>query len=94
MEEVSDFIKERNEVFASMDKEKILEYSRKYNTGLANEESWADIPEDKREEIFWASVHKVICNIFLSNFSDPVTLEQYTKSADWLIEHGYTLKIN
>jgi hypothetical protein len=23
-----------------------------------------------------------------------VTLEQYTKSADWLIEHGYTLKIN
>ena len=75
---MEDFTKERNEIFMSMDKEKILAYCNKYNI---------HIPED--EEIFWAGVHKVICNLFLAE-DTPVSAEQYNKSYDWLKEHGYT----
>ena len=75
---MEDFIKERNDAFVSMDKDKILAYCKKYNV---------HIPED--EEIFWAGVHKVVCNLFLLEDS-PISIKQYNKSYDWLIEHGYS----
>lgn len=75
---ISQCVKDRNEAFASGDKDKIIAYCKKYEIA---------IPED--ENIFWAGVHKAICNMFLSN-NTSITLEQYTKSADWLAEHGST----
>ena len=75
---MEDFIKERNEIFASLDKKRILAYCKKYNV---------HIPE--KEEIFWAGVHKVVCNLFLEE-DTTISAEQYNKSYDWLKEHGYT----
>lgn len=79
---MEDFIKERNEVFTSMDKEKILEYCKKY-----------DITIPENEEIFWAGVHKVICNLFMAE-DTTITIEQYDKSFDWLTRHGYSPSID
>lgn len=73
-----EFIKDRNEAFASGDKEKILTYCKKYGV---------TIPEN--EEIFWAGIHKAICNMYLLEDS-PISIEQYNKSYDWLNEHGYS----
>lgn len=75
---MDDFIKDRNEAFASMDEEKIRAYCAKYDIA---------IPEESNE-IFWAGVHKTVCNLFLLENS-PISVEQYNKSYDWLIEHGY-----
>jgi hypothetical protein len=79
--ENEEFIKDRNEAFASMDKEKIIAYCKKYNIVL---------PED--ETIFWAGVHKTVCNLFLLENS-PISAKQYNQSYDWLTEHGYSPKI-
>lgn len=75
---MSDFLKDRNEAFASGDEKKIRAYCKKYNI---------EIPEN--EEIFWAGVHKSICNLFLVE-SNNISVEQYNKSFDWLVDHGYT----
>lgn len=75
---MENFIKDRNNAFASMDENKIKNYCKKYNV---------PIPED--EEIFWAGVHKAVCNLFLLEDS-PISMKQYIKSYDWLIDHGYT----
>jgi hypothetical protein len=79
---MDDFLKERDEVFASMNKERIVEYCNKYNI---------TIPE--KEDVFWAGVHKTICNLFL-NPDTKITMEQYNESYDWLKEHGYSASIN
>ena len=76
-----DFIEERNTVFASGDEEKIRAYCKKYNI---------EIPEN--EEIFWVGVHKTICNLFLIEDS-KISMKQYNKSFDWLVDHGYTPSI-
>lgn len=76
-----DFIKDRDKAFSSMDKEKILAYCKKYDI---------QIPED--EDVFWAGVHKTVCNLFLLENS-PISIEQYNKSYDWLTEHGYSPSI-
>ncbi len=73
-----DFIEERNTVFASGDEEKIRAYCKKYDI---------EIPEN--EEIFWAGVHKSICNLFLVEDS-KITIEQYHNSFEWLVNHGYS----
>lgn len=78
---MDDFIKERNEAFASMDKEKIIAYCKKYKVF---------IPED--EEVFWAGVHKTICNLFLLEDS-PISITQYNDSYDWLTQRGYSPSI-
>ena len=75
---MEEFIKDRNEAFTSMNKEKLLAYCEKY--GIA-------IPED--ETTFWAGVHKSVCNLYLLENS-PISIEQYNKSYDWLKEHGYS----
>lgn len=75
---VSEFIQDRNEAFSSMDETKIRAYCKKYKIKL---------PDD--EEIFWAGVHKAICNLFVIPDS-PISQEQYNKSYDWLKEHSYS----
>lgn len=79
---MDEFIKDRNETFASMDKDKILAYCKKYDI---------TIPED--ENVFWAGVHKTVCNLYLLENS-PISIEQYNRSYDWLEEHGYSPSIN
>lgn len=74
-----EFIKDRNEAILSMDKDKIIAYSKKY-----------DIPIPDNDKVFWAAVHKVICNVFMYEDNSPVTLEQYTKSYDWLAANGFS----
>lgn len=79
---MKDLVKERDEAFASCNEKKIRAYCKKYGI---------KIPED--EEIFWAGVHKAICNLFL-NVDTKVTIQQYNKSYDWLVEHGYSPNID
>lgn len=79
---MDEFIKDRNETFASMDKDKILAYCKKYDI---------TIPED--ENVFWVGVHKTVCNLYLLENS-PISIEQYNRSYDWLEEHGYSPLIN
>lgn len=74
--DLSNYIKDRNEAFKSMDKEKILAYCKKYNITT---------PED--DDIFWTGVHKAVCNLFYSKTGE-ITLEQYEKSYNWLRERG------
>lgn len=76
-----DFVKDRNEAFASGDEKKIKAYCKKYGI---------EIPED--ETIFWTGVHKAICNLFLVE-NNEISLEQYNKSYEWLAQHGSTPSI-
>lgn len=73
---MEDFIKDRNEAFASMDKDKILAYCEKYEI---------EVPEE--ENTFWAGVHKTVCNLFLLE-NTSISQQQYNESYDWLIAHG------
>lgn len=79
---MNDFLKEREEVFVSMNKERIIEYCNKY-----------EIPIPKKEDLFWAGVHKTICNLFL-NTETSITMKQYNESYNWLKERGYSPNIN
>ena len=74
---MEDFIKERNEVLLSLDRERILAYGKKYNVKF---------PED--EKIFWAGVHKAICSLYLIPVN-KITKSQYEKSKEWLKENGF-----
>ena len=78
---MDEFLKDRKEAFSSGDEKKIRAYCKKYHI---------QIPKD--HEIFWAGVHKTICNLFL-NEDSPITMKQYNQSFDWLVEHGYTPNI-
>ena len=78
MSKIKTFIEDRNEAIASVDKEKILAYCEKYKI---------KVPED--EELFWAGVHKAVCNLFLLENSS-ISSEQFNESYDWLTERGYT----
>ena len=78
IQEEKEFIKDRNEAFKSMDKDKLIEYCKKYNI---------TIPDD--EETFLAGIHKAVIKLFLLEDS-PISCEQYNKSYDWLVEHGYS----
>lgn len=79
-DETHDYVKDRNEAILSMDKETILHFCEKY-----------EIPTPEDEETLWAGVHKVVCDIYLSNEDDqPFKFKQFIKSYTWLIEHGYS----
>ena len=78
---MEDFIKEREEAFSSMNEKKIRAYCEKYKIQL---------PED--DNIFWAGVHKVICELF-SHKDTLITEEQYKNSYDWLKQNGFTTNI-
>lgn len=76
-----EFVKDRNEAFASGNIDKIKEYCNKYGVS---------IPED--EKTFLAGIHKAVCNLYLVENS-PISIEQYNKSYDWLKENGYSPSI-
>ena len=78
---MDEFIKDRDEAFASGDIEKVRAYCKKYDI---------KIPED--ENIFKAGMHKAICNMYLMPDS-KINLEQYNRSYEWLIANGYTPSI-
>lgn len=69
--------KDRNEAFASMDKDKILAYCKKYSIS---------VPKD--ETVFWAGVHKTVTCLYITEM-DVISEEQYNASFDWLTQHGY-----
>jgi transcriptional regulatory protein LevR len=52
---VSGFVKERDEAMLSLNKEKIMNYMRKYNVQMP-----------KNELVFWAGIHKSILCITTS----------------------------
>lgn len=65
------------EIFTSMDKERILAYCEAHGVTP---------PED--ETIFWAGIHKAICQLYLLENS-PITLDQCHTSCEWLKSHGF-----
>lgn len=71
-----EFIKERDAAMLSLDKEKIKRYCEKYG-----------VPIPANETVFWAGVHKCICNIAAA------TIDQKLQSAQWLFEHGFSTDI-
>lgn len=81
MENLEEFIKDRDEALASGDIERVKEYCRKYKI---------EIPED--ETTFKASMHKSICDMYLTPNS-KISLDQYEKSYNWLMANGYTPSI-
>ena len=78
---MDEFIKDRDEAFASGDEEKVKAYCKKYKI---------DIPKD--EETFKAGMHKAICNMY-SVPNSVISLEQYERSYNWLIANGYSPSI-
>ena len=74
---MDEFIKDRDEAFASGDIAKVREYCKKYEI---------EIPED--ENVFLAGMHKAICNMYLMP-DTKISLEQYERSYNWLIANGY-----
>lgn len=62
--DVKQFIKDRDEAFLSMDKDKILEYCHKYG-----------VPVPDNELVFWAGIHKAICALA----SAPQTKKDYSR---------------
>lgn len=70
-----EFIQDRNEALFSLDRKKIDAYLRKYN-GVDN----SKIPE----KVFWASIHKAICNI------KDAPPELQSKSRKWLKDNGFS----
>ena len=74
---MKEFVRDRDGAMASKDEKKILAYSKKYDIS---------VPKDK--DLFWAGVHKTVCDLFLSG-SPLISIESYTESCDWLKEHGY-----
>lgn len=75
---MDEFIKDRDEAFASGDIAKVREYCKKYEI---------EIPKD--ENVFLAGMHKAICNMYLIPDS-KISLDQYERSYNWLIANGYT----
>lgn len=78
---MDEFIKDRDEAFASGDIAKVREYCKKYEI---------EIP--KNENVFLAGMHKAICNMYLIPDS-KISLDQYERSYNWLIANGYTPSI-
>ena len=76
--DIQTFSEERAEVLTSLDKNRIIEFYRRYDV---------EIPED--ETIFWAGIHKAICALW--NFRDKnITQENYRTSSEWLRKHGFS----
>jgi len=76
MSGISAFAQERNNAFFSMDEGAILSFMRKYK-----------IPAPIDKLVFWASIHKCICNIT----NAPPELRQ--QSENWLLMHGMSPEI-
>lgn len=73
----TDYCKERDKAFLSLDEKKIREFCKKWGI---------NVPKD--DIVFWAGVHKAICNLNAAN------RKQKAYSAMWLIEHGFNIDIS
>lgn len=71
------FVKERNAALLSLDEKRIREHSEKWGVRT---------PKDKK--VFWAGVHKALCNI------KTTPIEQLWKSMAWLKDNGFSPVIN
>lgn len=78
---MDNFIKERNKALLSLNKKKIIVYMKKYGITIPS-----------NEKIFWAGVHKAICSLYFVE-ENKITLEKYTKSANWLKENGFEIGV-
>lgn len=76
MDRTKRFCKERDSALLSLDEKKIREFAKKWK-----------VPMPTNETVFWAGVHKAICNLTTS------TDEQKCNSIIWLLEHGFTPEI-
>jgi hypothetical protein len=73
---IEQFVKERNEALFSLDRKKIETYFAKYGEPLPD-----------NDIVFWAMVHKCICNI--KNAPGDLVKESTT----WLLAHGMSPSI-
>ena len=80
---MNNFIKERNEALLSLDEDKIDRFMKKYNP---------NVKKPKDTKIYWAGVHKAICNLFLVP-ENEITIEQYERSYEWLENNGFSPEI-
>lgn len=75
MDELKQFVKERDESLLSLDKDKIQSFMRKYS-----------VPFPKNELVFWAGVHKAIIHINSASteqkFASIVWLENHGFSCE------------
>lgn len=71
---IEKFVKERDEALLSLDIDKITKFMNKY-----------DVPMPKNETVFWAGIHKAICNL------NSATSEQKLNSMIWLVNNGFQL---
>ena len=83
--EMAEYVKERNEALFSLDKERILAFTRKYGTETLEDDD--DDEDYDEEEVFWCGVHIMICHI------TGAPLELRLRSERWLVERGYTTYI-
>jgi hypothetical protein len=74
MDTEQEFIKDRNEAFLSLDRNKIEAFIKKWDC--------CDIPSNER--VFWAGVHKAR----LSIVSMPKRAKEISRK--WLVEHGFS----
>lgn len=80
---MNSFVKERNEALLSLDEKKIDEYMKKYNPNCQ---------KPKNKKIYWAGIHKAICNLFLVP-ENEISIEQYERSYKWLEDNGFRPEI-
>lgn len=76
MQKRINYVKERDSVFLSLDEKRIRDFCRKYEI---------NVPKD--DIVFWAGVHKAICNMNAAN------IKQKAYSLAWLVEHGFRPEI-
>jgi hypothetical protein len=72
MIDYKNFVRDRDEALLSLDKEKILDYMKKYGASY----------KFSSDFVFWVSVHKAILQL------NSATNEQKDKSFSWLLENG------
>lgn len=71
-----DYCKERDKAFLSLDEKRIRDFCRKWSINVP-----------KNDVVFWAGVHKAICNMNAAN------AKQKLHSLIWLTEHGFKPEI-
>jgi hypothetical protein len=78
---LTEFIKDRDEALRSLDKQRILNYYRKYGEARIAEQL-----EKSDDTVFWAAVHRG--RLTLNSF----TAEEKAISEQWLKDHGFEVR--
>lgn len=72
----NNYCAERDKAFLSLDEKRIRDFCKKYRINVP-----------KNDLVFWAGVHKAICNMNAAN------AKQKLHSLIWLTEHGFKPEI-